>query len=259
MGASLFSLENLSFDYGSHCVFNAINLKINAGEFCALIGPNGSGKSTLLKLLSGELIPTSGKLKFKDNALSRWPRDQLAKQLAVLPQQSLLNFPYTLKEVVDLGRYPHASGAQGDEQILQKVLTAMDLHSLQTHIYTQVSGGEKQRTQLARVLTQIWPDEGQSGNTLLLDEPVSALDRGHAERLMQELKQLCRQGLGIVVALHDINMAARYCNRMIALKEGEIIAEGSAQAVMQSTILNSLFNTDGMVIQHPEKNYPVYL
>jgi len=243
---------------GKH-VLNEIGLAFESGELVALIGPNGAGKSSLLRVLAGELQVTQGEIYFCGNALGKWDIEERAKRLAVLPQSSSLSFPYTVEEVVKLARLPHASGCQRDSEIVDAALEAMDLLSLRKQIYTQLSGGEKQRTQLARVLAQIWPEPNIHPSLLLLDEPCSALDPGHADLLTQQLKAFCRLGATVVMVLHDVNFASLHASRIIALDKGEVIADGKPENVINTELLNALFSSSGHVFKHPILGYPVYL
>lgn len=233
------------------------NCKVNTGEIMAIIGPNGAGKSSLVKAISGD-IDFQGSI-IIDGA-SNNPKLR-ARQLAVLPQLSLLNFPYKVSEVVALARIPHASGATRDKKIVQDALALMDADYLHDRLYTDLSGGEKQRVQLARVLAQIWDanDAPNQRRLLLLDEPTTALDLGHQRMLMQSLKQLANQNLSVVMVLHDLNLAAQYADTMLALVCGQQLKFGPTKEVITTANIKTLFGVDTKIIDHPDNNSPVII
>jgi len=265
--ASALSIEALSIQLkgGKHLLDN-VSFSLQAGEVLAVIGPNGAGKTSLLKVLSGE--PVSGQLTqegevaYADRLLKAWPQDHRAQQLAILPQLSLLNFPYTVEEVVQLGRTPHATGKQVDREIVTSVIQRLDLQALRSSLYTELSGGEKQRTQLARTLAQIsFPEAAgdPAQRYLLLDEPTASLDLGHQQQLMQLIRDLAEQGVVVVMIVHDVNLAARYADKLLALQSGKVLAFGAASEVVTEAVMQVLYQVDVKVIQHPETGKPVVL
>lgn len=254
----LLIVRELSANLGTKAVLHNLQLQVSAGEFIAIIGPNGAGKSSLLRALSGELEASRGEIVFQNQNLHDWPLEELARQLALLPQHSSLAFPYTVREVVELARLPHASGCVRDREIVLSALSAMDLLHLQNQVYTQLSGGEKQRTQLARVLAQIWPEETTT-SLLLLDEPCNALDPGHSELLITQLRDFCQHGLSVLMVLHDINFASLHADRILVMDAGSIVASGTNRDVITADLLNNLFRAHGQVFSHPVLGHPVYL
>lgn len=233
-----------------------VSLHVQPGEMLAVIGPNGAGKTSLLRAISAELPIAAGDIRFLDRPLAGLSARERARSLAVLPQLSALNFPFTVEEVVALGRSPHATGSERDRLIVRQAMVELDVLQLCDRLYTHLSGGEKQRVQLARVLSQIWPVDSQP-RLLLLDEPLSALDLGHQKLLMQTLRKLCGQGLGVVMAIHDINVASAYGDRLLALKNGECIASGSAEVVISATVLKKLFGVEMHIVPRPDSGKPM--
>jgi iron complex transport system ATP-binding protein len=234
-----------------------ITMAVEAGEVVAIIGPNGAGKSTLMKALSGDL-PYRGNITLQ----GRSPRAiEAARQLAALPQQSLLNFPYRVCEVVGLGRIPHATGRELDEQIISEALELMDVGYLRDRIYTELSGGEKQRVQLARVLAQIWRAEDAPNKTrlLLLDEPTASLDLGHQKALLEAVVRFAGQGVSVVMVLHDINLAARYADKVLAMVCSQQVAFGPANEVIDAALVQRLFGLAVHVTSHPDSGTPVVI
>ncbi len=237
-------------------ILNNINCSLEAGEIMGIIGPNGAGKSTLLKAIMGDIEYTG---EVRTHAFSK---DKLrrARQIAVLPQFSLLNFSYRVSEVVQLGRIPHQSGKLIDEQIVDQALELLDISFLKHRLYPQLSGGEKQRVQLARVLAQIWREEDAEGPRLLiLDEPTTALDLGHQQELMGIVKQFSTQGVAIMMVLHDINLASRYSDKLLALLCSEQIVCGNVESVVTEENISRLFNIKAKIIRHPSSNTPLVI
>ncbi len=230
------------------------SFSLNSGEVLAIIGPNGAGKSSLLKAIDGQLTH-SGTLSMPD--IAQHPQAR-AKQLAILPQQSVLNFPFTVSEVVELGRIPHATGKQADIEIVQEALKLMDLTHLSHRIYTELSGGEQQRTQLARVFCQIWhAPEGDAPRLLLLDEPTTSLDLGHQHFLMQSIQAFAARGVAVIMVLHNINLAARYAGRLLAMLDSQTIAYGTPDEVVNQSNMEQLFGLPVEILRSAQSGSPV--
>lgn len=249
--------RNLGFRIGEQTLLQALDLQVQAGECVAVVGPNGAGKTTLFRLLSGELTPASGDILFNGRDLARWPLAQLARMRAVLPQSSTLQFAFTVQEVVTMGRMPHATGLRIDADIVQDVLRVCDVEKLATRLYTELSGGERQRVQLARVMAQVWQPVVEGERLLLLDEPTSALDLSHQIELMQLVRQVCASGIAVLVILHDLNLAARFADRILMLHSGKTIAVGTPQQVLQPDLIECVFNVKTQVIPHPLYGCPL--
>ncbi len=236
-----------------------IHFSLAAGEVLSVLGPNGAGKTSLLNLLCGAISPDRGSYHFLGRPFNEWDTASRARSQAVLPQQSALNFPFSVEEVVRLGRIPHASGAQQDQKIVERCLEASDTLALRQRLYTQLSGGEKQRVQLARVLAQIWRAEDAPGRLLLLDEPTSALDLAHQRLVLQQVRELAADGCGVLMILHDFNLAARYSDRCLLLAQGHQRALGSPREVLTPDLLGEVFEAPVDVLPHPEDGLPVVL
>lgn len=229
------------------------------GEIVAIVGPNGAGKTTLLRVAAGELPPSSGSVELAGRQLAHWPLQVRARHIAVLPQASSLNFPFTVAEVVALGRSPHSSGKAIDTAIVTAALAAMDMTHLRDRLYTHLSGGEKQRTQLARVMAQIWRAEDAGTRLLLLDEPTASLDLGHQQQLMQRVREFAAGGAAVLMVLHDLNLALGFADRLLALHHGGVIADGPAAEVLSAELLRHLFGASAELFLHPRTGRPVVL
>ena len=249
--------EQINVQRDGQCVLADITVTIKPGEVLGVLGPNGAGKSTLLGALCGELKPTQGRVLLDGQILSHWTGQQRARRLAVLPQNSSLNFAFKVEEVVALGRLPHDSGQQGDTEIIQAALEAADALHLIDRSYLALSGGERQRVHLARVLAQVWP--GKSEQTLLLDEPTSMLDPLHQHTTLQALRAFADRGGAVMVILHDFNLAARYCDRLLLLESGRACALGTPEDVLLPEALKAVFGLEVLVQRHPERGHPLII
>lgn len=249
--------RQLRFGIGSRELIKGLDLSVSAGECVAVVGPNGAGKTTLFRLLSGELHPQQGDILFNQRHLSDWGVDVLARMRAVLPQSSTLQFAFTVEEVVTMGRMPHATGRMIDQQIVQEVMAVCDVARLAGRVYTELSGGERQRVQLARVLAQVWRPVPDGERLLLLDEPTSALDLSHQLELMQVVKQVCSADIAVLIIVHDLNLAARFADRILMLHDGNSVALGTPAEVMRADLIECVFNVKTRVIEHPMYGCPL--
>lgn len=234
-------LENICYQVGKSVLLHNVNAQVKPGEILAIVGPNGAGKTTLLQAVLGDIRLCSGAVYFAGRQIQHWALAERAKRMAILPQLSLLNFPYSVSDVVAMGRTPHSSGQAVDGEIVQAAMAVMDVTHLQQRLYTELSGGEKQRTQLARVMAQIWRAEDAKERLLVLDEPTSSLDLGHKQQLMQVVREFANQGVMVVMVEHDIALAANYADSMLALNDGVSSAYGHCAEVFQQDLVQQLF------------------
>ena len=251
--------DNVSLPLSGFDLLRNINLEIEAGKVTAIVGPNGAGKSSLLRVLTGELPTSQGDVYLNGRPLESWPMLDRAKLLAVLPQHSLLNFPFTADEVVGLGRIPHQTGLLKDNQIIAEALQLVDANYLQTRFYTQMSGGEKQRVQLARVLAQIWQPSHLGDQFLVLDEPTSAFDLSHQKLTLDIVRQLATRDVGVVMVLHDLNLAARCADNLVVFDGGVISAQGSPQEILTEQLIDKVFGVKSIIAQHPVTKRPLVI
>lgn len=249
--------ENLQIRRGSKTVLAEVTLQVRPGEVLGVLGPNGAGKSTLLGALCGELKAGQGRVLLEQKELAHWKGMERARRLAVLPQASTLDFAFRVEEVVGMGRLPHQSGRAQDEAIVAAALAAADAGHLLGRNYMALSGGERQRVHLARVLAQLWP--GQEGQTLLLDEPTSMLDPLHQHTTLQAVREFADRGAAVLVILHDLNLAARYCDRLLLLQDGRPQALGTPTDVLRPESLRAVFGLEVLVQQHPERGHPLII
>lgn len=244
---------------GTRRLLQGVDLTLDAGEALALVGMNGAGKSTLLRCITGEWVPTQGSIYIQDQPLNHYSSEDRASWLAVLPQASSLSFPFTVHEVVALGRYPHRTGNRRDQEIVQAAAEACDITHLMSKLYTRCSGGEQQRVHLARVLAQIWEPIPDRERLLLLDEPVSGLDLAHQHALFRRIAPLQAQGVGVLFVVHDLNLAARYANRIAVLDDGHLMCVDTPEQVMVPERIKAHFQLDVDIIPHPQLGFPTLI
>ena len=249
--------QNLQIRRGRKIVLTDITLELKPGEVLGVLGPNGAGKSTLLGALCGELRAHQGSVWLDERELSDWTGTARAQRLAVLPQVSTLDFAFRVEEVVGMGRLPHQSGRVRDDEIVAAALQAADAGHLSGRSYLALSGGERQRVHLARVLAQLWP--GEAGQTLLLDEPTSMLDPLHQHTTLQAVREFANRGAAVLVILHDLNLAARYCDRLLLLEGGRPVALDTPEQVLRPEPLKAVFGLEVLVQQHPERGHPLII
>ncbi len=235
-------------------VLSDLNFQVEAGEFVGILGPNGSGKSTLLHALSGLLTPKSGTITVQDQRLGRLDSRLRAQLLAVVPQSTEVRFPFACLEIVLMGRYPHRQrlGSLTDEDLLWALrsMQRTTTEHLQKRPITEVSGGECQRVVIARALAQ-------DPQILLLDEATSSLDVRKKLEIFEILKFLNEtKGLTVLCAMHDLNLAALYCRRLMFLKDGGIVRDGLTAAVFTPEVLAQVYETPMEVVQHPAHQRP---
>lgn len=250
-------VEALQVRRGRRVVLENVTLDLLPGQVLGVLGPNGAGKSTLLGALCGERAPDAGTVWLDQMELKDWSGPQRAQRLAVLPQTSTLDFGFRVEEVVGMGRLPHHTGRVRDDEIIHAALHAADVGHLSGRSYLALSGGERQRVHLARVLAQLWP--GEAGQTLLLDEPTSMLDPLHQHTTLQAIRTFAERGAAVLVILHDLNLAARYCDRILLLQEGRPHALDTPEHVMRPESLKAVFGLDVLVQPHPERGHPLII
>jgi iron complex transport system ATP-binding protein len=249
-------VDELTFSYNNEQTIKPITFSVNKGEVFGILGPNGSGKTTLLKLLAKTLSPTGGSITIKNQPISAFSNKEFAKSVAVLPQVTDTAFSYTVKETIKMGRYAHQTGlfstwSPKDEQVLQGVLRETSLERLQNKGFQQLSGGEQQRVFLARALVQ-------EPELLLLDEPTNHLDVSYQISLFDGLVKLRREKqLTVLAIFHDLNLASLYCDRILLLHEGNLVSLGTPKQIMQSSILEKVYQTGIIRKDHPELARPI--
>jgi iron complex transport system ATP-binding protein len=238
--------RELDVSVGGRRVLREVSLEVRSGEVLALIGPNGAGKSTLLHALAGDVVPAAGSVLIGGRDITLLRPGALSRLRAVLPQQSAVSFPFLVREVVEMGRMPWArtGEAASDERAISDAVERAQIAHLLDRPFTDLSGGERARVALARVLAQATP-------VLLLDEPTAALDLLHQERVMRVAAQRAAEGAAVVVVLHDISLAAAWAHRIAVLQAGRIVRLGAPDEVLDPALLEAVYGLPVHVVDHP--------
>lgn len=251
---SYLTLSSITAGYGARPVLQEFSLQVPKGEFLAVVGPNGSGKSTLVRTISRALRPQAGRVLLNGQDVHRMRARDLARHLAVVAQETAVEFDFTVEEVVALGRIPHLLPLRGetarDKAAVRQAMAMTDTAQLAGRPITRLSGGERQRVMAARALAQ-------EPSLLLLDEPTAHLDIAHQVELLDLTRRLNRQqGLTVLAVLHDLNLAAQYADRLLMLKEGRTFAEGPPADVLTEANVLAVYGSRVKVIRHPVEGSP---
>lgn len=252
-GSVATAAAGVSVTLGGARVLDDVSVEVRAGEVLALVGPNGAGKSTLLSALTGDAV-SAGAVTLDGAPLTAWTATEAAMRRAVLLQQVRLSFPFTVAEVVEMGRAPWAGTPleDGDDDAVRSALAEADVAPFAGRRFTSLSGGEQARVALARVLAQ------RTG-VLLLDEPTAALDLRHQELVLGVARTRAAAGVAVVVVLHDLNLAAAHADRVAVLAGGRLVATGPPRDVLGGALLTDVYEHDVEVIAHPRTGTPVIL
>ena len=253
-------VADVAFAYGRQPVLRDVSLDLAPGDLVGILGPNGSGKTTLLRLIGGLLRPSAGRIELDGCDLGVLPRAELARRMAIVPQETQLAFDYSVLEIALMGRYPHLRTLQvegpADIAIACAALAQTGTASLADRSFMTLSGGEKQRVVIASALAQFEPPtEGQRRDIhelLLLDEPTASLDLRYQLDVAATLRRLnAERGTAMVVSTHDLNFAASLCDRVVLLREGRILAAGAIRDVLRADTVRALYDVEAVVEDHP--------
>jgi iron complex transport system ATP-binding protein len=254
----LFEIQNLSFRYPSfkNFLLHPTNLSIEKGELVGLLGPNGAGKSTLLRLLAGLLKPGQGCLLLEGKELGEIPARQRARKVAFVPQSTHFTFPLSVMEIVEMGRHPYLGRFEPlgpeDRAVCERALALCDALEFRNRSYDELSGGERQRVLLASALAQ-------TPQVLLLDEPTLSLDFSHQILLFEIIQKLHREeGLTVVVATHELNLAGRYLERLVLMKEGRVFADGAPKRVLTPGNIKAVLQVEVDKLSH-KGDFPYFV
>lgn len=229
-------MRGATLQRGDLTVCSDVDAEFRGGEFVAIVGPNGAGKSSMLALLAGDIEPTSGSVLLDGSPIGEVESKALARRRAVMTQSNDVTFPFGVREVVEMGRYPWVDTPRqdDDEVTVRSAMTRVEVDYLEARKITALSGGERARVALARVLAQ-------DTEILILDEPTSALDIRHQELVLQLLKERSEEGALVIVVLHDVEAAAAYADRVVLLERGRVRANGSPTSVLSSALLSEVY------------------
>ncbi|MDQ1205394.1 heme ABC transporter ATP-binding protein [Microbacterium sp. SORGH_AS_0862] len=245
--------EGVGFRIGSVTILDGITMEIAYGRLVALVGPNGAGKSSLLSLLSGDVPPSSGTVLLEGDPLARIRPRELARRRSVLLQSNQVAFSFTAYDVVEMGRAPWIGAEHGDDETaIAAAMAQADVTHLCERVYASLSGGEKARTSLARVLAQDTP-------IVMLDEPTAALDLRHQEDVLRIARDLARTGRAVVVVLHDLSLAAAYADEIAMIAGGRLVASGPPADVLTEARIAEVYGTPVRVIADADTGRPIVL
>jgi iron complex transport system ATP-binding protein len=260
VGDLMLAARDVRLVRGGRPVLAGASLTVTPGQLVAVIGPNGAGKSSLLQVLSRGLSPNSGTVTLDGKPLPDWHRGALARRRAVLPQAPNVVFPFRVRDVVALGRNPHAglSDRARDRGVVEAAMAETEVSALADRLYGTLSGGERQRVHLARVLAQVWvpPDDG-SACYLLLDEPTNNLDLAHQHELLIQARRFAASGGGVLAILHDPNLAASYADRIAIVRDGRVVVDATPEAALQPATLSDVFGLPVEVIRPNGFTHPL--
>ena len=240
------SAEDITVRIGGRVLLDEVSVDVHAGEVLALVGPNGAGKSTLLGVVAGDTQPESGRVVVDGRDLRQWRLGDLARRRALLTQANSVAFPFTVREVVAMGRAPWAGYPEGDddEMIIDESIAATDTAHLCDRTFPTLSGGEKARVSLSRALAQ-------GAGILLLDEPTAAVDLRHQELVLGRARDMADAGGAVVVVLHDLALAAAWSDRMVMISDGRIRAEGTPASVLTAELIEEVYQQPVLIHRHP--------
>lgn len=232
-------LKNAGIEIDGRWLVRSCDVSLKNGSLTAFVGPNGSGKTTLLRLMAGLLIPSEGKARLNDINIKNYSRSELARLISFVPQDTHVDFAFTVKEIVAMGRHPHLGKFKRegvkDKKAIDEAMNRADVYHLEDRFVTELSGGERQRVIIARSLAT-------ESDVLILDEPTANLDIAHALDVLELCRKLAQEGKAIGIALHDINAASRYANEIVLMNNGRIFKQGKPESVLQEDFLNEVFD-----------------
>ncbi|MGO2084253.1 MAG: iron ABC transporter ATP-binding protein [Vagococcus sp.] len=250
----MIEIQDVSKNYGQKKVISEICLPIKEGKLTAFIGPNGAGKSTLLSMISRLTTIDVGQIYLDHNEIKAWRSNELSKKLSILKQSNGVNLRITVRELVSFGRFPYSKGhlTDEDQRLIDYALDKAGLVKLADERIDELSGGQLQRAYIAMILAQ-------DTSYILLDEPLNNLDMNHAVHLMHTLRHLVEdEGKTIILVIHDINFAASYADEIVAMKSGQLFAHGPTDEMIQSSILNALYDMEVKVCELEGKRFCMY-
>jgi iron complex transport system ATP-binding protein len=248
---TMLRVERVGIQASSRWLVRDVSFTLERGEVLAILGPNGAGKSTLLAALAGDITPAEGHILLGDRPLASYKAIDLAQRRAVLPQQTFVQFAFTAREIVEMGRAA-IDPERVDRAVIDRVLRETEAYDMQHRVFPTLSVGEQSRVSLARVLAQETP-------VLLLDEPTAALDLRHQQLVMELARQMAERGAALAVVLHDLNLASAYADRILLLREGRLAALGPPRETLTEPLLSDIFGCRVSVMPHPDTGLPLVL
>jgi iron complex transport system ATP-binding protein len=250
----LVAASGVGVELGGRTILDDVSVAVASGEVVALVGPNGAGKSTLLGALTGDIGLTAGTVTVCGRGLGEWSGVELALRRSVLPQQVTVTFPFSVRDVVEMGRAPwvHVDGDADGSAVVERVMAECDVAGMAERQLPTLSGGERARVALARVLAQEAP-------VLFLDEPTAALDLHHQELVLGLARDRAAAGVAVVVVLHDLALAGAHADRIVVLSQGRVVADGPPGVVLDEDLLSAVYHHPIEVVPHPRTGAPLVM
>ena len=244
---NIIEIQNLKYIINKSVLINNINMEIEKGDFVTLIGPNGAGKSTLLELITNMTIKTSGEIKIDDKNIEKYKRKELAKLMSYVPQITIIDYSFTVENVVLMGRIPYLNifeqYSNSDYELTKKAMQMSNVYELKDRNINTLSGGELQRVLIARAINQ-------QSEIIILDEPINNLDIKQQIEIMEILKQLNKSGITVICVLHDINVAYKYASKVVLINKGEIKQQGEKNTVITTENIKEIFGVNPKIIEN---------
>ena len=250
----MIEIKNIVKKYGNKAVVDNVSTRIEKGKITSFIGPNGAGKSTLLSMISRLIDMDSGQVTIDGKDLEDWDNKDLAKKISILRQANNINIKLTVRELVEFGRFPYSKGnlAEEDNKYIEEALDYMKLQDLQDRYLDELSGGQRQRAYIAMVIAQ-------NTEYIFLDEPLNNLDMKHSVEIMKILKKLVKElGKTVAIVIHDINFASCYSDKIVALKDGKLVEDGSTEKIINNYSLSAIYDMDFKVTDVNNMKLAVY-
>lgn len=251
----MYKVSNISLCLQGKTILHDVSLVLRPGMFVSVVGPNGAGKSSLLKVMTQEYKNYTGSVTINKKTSRSYNPRELSHVRAVLSQQASVQFQFTAAQIISLGRHAHITTKNQNLEIVEDVMALTNTWHLRDRIYLTLSGGEKQRVQLARVLSQVWEDTGFP-RYVLLDEPTSSLDIAQQQNIFGLARQVCGRNIGVLAIIHDLNQAVQYADELYFLREGKIIASGESQRIFTKENIEETFCCQVNIYHDPCNNCP---
>lgn len=251
----MISANNISLTKNGRAILKSVNVDVLPGSFTAMAGPNGAGKSSFLKIISNETQNYNGEVLINEKEVKNYTAISLAKVRAVLPQSTHLQFPFSVQQIIEMGRQYSGRSKAIDFALLEEIMDLTVTHDLRERNYLTLSGGEQQRVQLARVLTQVW-EEQDFPRYILLDEPTSSLDIARQQLIFGLVKKACARNIGVLAVVHDLNQVSQFADQLYLLKDGGIVAKGSPKEIFTKSIIEETFCCRVNIYNDPCTNCP---
>ena len=254
----MIEVKDVGKAYGSYQALQGVNWHIEKGDWWGIIGPNGSGKSTLIQLLSGVEKATGGRIAIHDVLVEAYPRKTLSRMLAVLQQDALPALPYSVREVLEMGRYPFQNWLGRDtrpdsDKLIEEIMLTLELKELEHRSLDELSGGQRQRVALGKVMAQ-------EPQILLLDEPTTYLDIHYQMQFMELVASWRRKSqITVVSVLHDLNLAAQFCDELLVLREGKVAGQGKPSQILTAGHIRQVYDVEPTIVAHPDSGVPQVL